>query len=95
MTRQLKNRLAKVEKAIQVEHSPDHRQTTITRYHGDEARKREREYILTMARARLGLSAPASVLFISKQTKLLKEDYPGFPHRMTREDATQLMKEYQ
>lgn len=94
MTRQLKNRLDKLEKTIQVEHSPDHNQTTITRYHGAEARKMERGYILTMARARLGMCEPDRVIFISKRIKMIKEDYPGFPDLMTREHAKQLIEEY-
>lgn len=94
MKRNFSNRLDKLEKAIQVEHSPDHSQTIITRYHGYEAQKREREYILTMARARLGICDPDSVIFISKRIKIIKEYYPGFPHRMTREHARQLIEEY-
>ncbi len=95
MSKQLSNRLDRLEKAIEIEHSPDHTRTSITRYSGEEARQREREYILTMCRAKLGQCAPDPAIFISKRMKFLKEDYPGFPQRMNRELAKQLIKEFE
>ena len=93
MARQLLNRLDRLEKAIEIEHSPDHTRTVITRLSGEQARVREREYILTMCRARLGLCDPDPVIFISRRVRLIKENHPGFPHRMSREFANELIKE--
>ena len=92
MSKQLSNRLDRLEKAIKIEHSPDHTRTVITRFSGEQARVREREYILTMCRSRLGMCDPSQVIFLSKRIKMIREDYPGFPHRMTREDARRLIK---
>lgn len=93
MGTQLSNRLDRLEKVVIAEERPG--QTKITRLSGAEAKQAEKKYILTMCHAALGLCEPASVIFISKQTKLIIEDYPGFPHRMTREDAKQLIEEYE
>ena len=34
-------------------------------------------------------------VFLSRRVKKLKEDFPGFPDRLSREDAEQLIKEYE
>ncbi len=94
MSKQLSNRLDRLEKAIEIEHSHDHSRTVITRLSGEQARVREREYILTMCRARFGLCDPSQVIFISKRVKIIREDYPGFPYRMTKEDAQHLIEKY-
>ncbi|WP_020585627.1 hypothetical protein [Desulfobacter curvatus] len=93
-TSRLSNRLERLEKAIEIEHSPDHTRTSITRYSGEEARQRERAYILTMCRARLGECNPSQVIFLSKRIKMIRENYPGFPLRMTKADAEMLIKKF-
>lgn len=93
MAMQAARRLDKIEQAILRKEGPA--PIKLTRLFGQGTKQTEREYIFTQARAALGLCEPDNTIFVSRRVKKLKDEYPGFPHRMIREDAEQLIKEYE
>lgn len=92
MTLQANRRLDKIEQAI--EQTGNNRLIKINRFSGRAGKYVETKFIIVQARAALGECEPDNTIFVSRLVKKLKEDFPGFPDRLSREDAETLLAEY-
>jgi len=90
MAMQIARRLDKLEQVVDREESSKIEVTVLAEAEAEEA---ERQYILTMCRAALGLCEPDQTIFVSNKIQELEEKF-NFPH-LSREYAEQLIAENQ